>query len=339
MRALARQLPWAVSIVTVAVAWRAVDFGPPAPPGAWSWVLPAGAGALGAVAVALRRRPRRLVPLATLLLAGVILAGFAHDDLVRSFVVPYGQGQVVIGDERTADAEQWVQMNPEASPEDAVNVVAGNLELFWTRESIRGVQRRLWQTFGGLVVAVLGLLACGVGYATGRLDDSDAAPLVPCCVFISYRRVDTQAMIDRATDDLRSRFTAVFRDIGSVTPGHDWREHVASALTEAEVGVVAIGPAWLAELHARTSSGGDPDMVRLEIEVLLERGIPVIPLLVDGATLPAEAELPEPLRALRDRQGLVLRKDPDFASDIERLVEGIVAAHETARDRGGAPEA
>jgi hypothetical protein len=51
----------------------------------------------------------------------------------------------------------------------------------------------------------------------------------------------------------------------------------------------------------------DPaDFVRIEIEAALERGVRVIPVLVDGASMPNPGELPASLAKLTRRQALEL---------------------------------
>jgi hypothetical protein len=66
----------------------------------------------------------------------------------------------------------------------------------------------------------------------------------------------------------------------------------------------------------------DPaDFVRLEIEAALKRQIPVIPVLVEGASIPAVDRLPISLQGLSYRNGIVVRPDPDFHRDMDRLIE------------------
>jgi len=65
------------------------------------------------------------------------------------------------------------------------------------------------------------------------------------------------------------------------------------------------------------------DHLRLEIEAALERSIPIIPVLVDGVTMPSEEELPPSLARLAYRNGIEVRPDPDFHNDAERLLRGI----------------
>jgi hypothetical protein len=85
-----------------------------------------------------------------------------------------------------------------------------------------------------------------------------------------------------------------------------------------------IGPTWLTAADER---GGrrldDPDdIVRLEIEAALTRGVRVIPILVEGAIMPGRQDLPESLADLARRNALVIRHEC-FRSDAGRLVTAI----------------
>ena len=65
--------------------------------------------------------------------------------------------------------------------------------------------------------------------------------------------------------------------------------------------------------------------MRIEIEAALERKIPVIPVLVRGASVPTEQELPASLILLSYRNGIAVRSDPDFHHDMDRLIAGLEA--------------
>jgi hypothetical protein len=68
----------------------------------------------------------------------------------------------------------------------------------------------------------------------------------------------------------------------------------------------------------------DPtDFLRIELETALAAHVRVIPALIGGAALPHELTLPESLRPLCFRNATVIRSDPDFHRDMERLVEAI----------------
>jgi hypothetical protein len=68
----------------------------------------------------------------------------------------------------------------------------------------------------------------------------------------------------------------------------------------------------------------DPnDFVRLEVENALARDIAVVPVIVDKATVPRPEDLPGSLEQLAYRQSAVVRPDPDFDHDMERLTSGL----------------
>jgi WD40 repeat protein len=82
-----------------------------------------------------------------------------------------------------------------------------------------------------------------------------------------------------------------------------------------------IGRQWLTltDKDGRRRLDDPNDMVRLEIEAALERDVRVIPLLVDGASMPQVPDLPDSLAKLARRQALPIRSD-SFRADVTRLV-------------------
>jgi hypothetical protein len=67
-----------------------------------------------------------------------------------------------------------------------------------------------------------------------------------------------------------------------------------------------IGERWLSVIdqHGRRRLDSPDDFVRLEIEAALQRDVRVIPILVDGATMPEAGELPSSLARIVHRHGL-----------------------------------
>src|SRR5688572_14604229 len=121
-------------------------------------------------------------------------------------------------------------------------------------------------------------------------------------IFISYRRDDSIDAAGRLYDRLSDHFGKdnVFLDVDAIPVGVDFRRHLQDAVGECDVLLAVIGHAWL---DARRADGSrrldDPaDFVRIEIRTALERGIPVIPVLVGRATMPAGRDLPAALQAL-----------------------------------------
>ncbi len=154
-------------------------------------------------------------------------------------------------------------------------------------------------------------------------------------VVISYRRDEAIGFAGRVCDRLRARFGegAVLIDLDSVPFGADFRTFLVGAIARAAAVVAIIGPWW-----RKTSEGvvrlDDPrDSVRVELETALAHAIPVLPLLIGTAKIPAPEELPESLRALAFRNAIAVDPGRDFgrhADDVIRAIEPWVAAHAAA---------
>jgi hypothetical protein len=158
-------------------------------------------------------------------------------------------------------------------------------------------------------------------------------------VFVSYRREDsgdvTGRLYDRLIEHLGS--TQVFKDVNSIPPGTDFRSYLADQIDACDVMLAVIGAHWLAsDATGRRRIDNPQDFVRIEIETALKRDMPVIPILVSGAGIPPAEELPEALSELAYRQARVLRPDPDFHRDVDRLLEGLDRLAHIARDDGSA---
>ena len=145
-------------------------------------------------------------------------------------------------------------------------------------------------------------------------------------VFISYRRADSSADAGRLYDALRRRFGRenLFMDVDSLRPGEDWVVAVEGAVTSCDVLLAIIGPTWVG---AADSDGGlrlqnELDRVRLEIEAALRNNKPVIPVLVEGATMPTAAQLPDSLKPLLRRHAIRI-SHPTFDSDLGALVRAL----------------
>lgn len=153
-----------------------------------------------------------------------------------------------------------------------------------------------------------------------------AQPEAARSIFISYRRQDSQHITGRIYDRLTSQFgkEAVFKDVDSIPLGYDFRDHLRDQVGQCAVLVAVIGKSWNPPAASGERRLSDPrDHLRIEIESALERRIPVIPVLVDGAEVPPEDELPSSLGKLAYHNGIAVRPDPDFHHDADRLTRGI----------------
>ncbi|MFT3955321.1 MAG: toll/interleukin-1 receptor domain-containing protein [Piscinibacter sp.] len=145
-------------------------------------------------------------------------------------------------------------------------------------------------------------------------------------IFISYRRDDTRQAAGRLADDLGDALGAerIFRDIEKIELGVDFEQALNQALVNCEVMLVLIGRQWSAitDAQGRRRLEQPGDWIRTEIVTALRRGIRVVPVLIDGADLPQESELPEDLKPLVRRQALAV-EDARWKSDMGRLAESL----------------
>jgi hypothetical protein len=142
-------------------------------------------------------------------------------------------------------------------------------------------------------------------------------------IFISYRREDSSGHAGRIFDCMCERFSeaSVFMDVTDIEPGVDFTAALDTALASCRVVLVVIGTQWLTVMD---SSGhrrlDDPeDHLRLEIARALAKDVHVIPILVRGATMPREHDLPDDLQPLAHRQAHEL-SDSRWAFDTDQLI-------------------
>jgi hypothetical protein len=145
-------------------------------------------------------------------------------------------------------------------------------------------------------------------------------------IFLSYRREDSEGQAGRLYDDLVAVFgsDSVFMDVAAIQPGRDFRKSIDQSLNSCGVFLSLIGKNWLS---AKDTSGqrrlDDPaDFVRIETGAALKRDIPVIPVLVQGASAPKPDQLPDDLKELAFRNAVELTH-PRWDSDIEVLIKAL----------------
>jgi uncharacterized membrane protein YidH (DUF202 family) len=113
-------------------------------------------------------------------------------------------------------------------------------------------------------------------------------------------------------------------DVGALKPGADFVEHIHAAVGTADAFLVVIGRGWL---NAKDEDGGrrldDPDdFVRTEVALALAGKPVVIPVLVGGAVMPDDEELPPDLVPLAHRHAVTLLHE-DWEAGIARLVTAL----------------
>jgi hypothetical protein len=129
-------------------------------------------------------------------------------------------------------------------------------------------------------------------------------------IFISYRRDDSEGEAGRLFDDLVRAYgdDSVFMDVSAIAPGLDFRQAIDDNVATCGVLLAVIGPTWatVADVEGHRRLDNANDFVRLEIASALHRKIPVIPVLVHDARMPALDALPDDLKELRYRNSVEL---------------------------------
>jgi TIR domain len=151
-------------------------------------------------------------------------------------------------------------------------------------------------------------------------------------IVLSYRRNDTKWITGRIFENLERHFGegAVFMDIDNVPLAADYRHHIRQVLAECDILIAVVGPKW-----QETDAAGNAwtldrvDWVRLEISTALERGIPLVPLLIDGTKMPGPGELPDDLRDFAFRQAARFDTE-DFKNQMQRLTRSLDKIFERA---------
>lgn len=146
-------------------------------------------------------------------------------------------------------------------------------------------------------------------------------------IFVSYRRTDSADVTGRIYDRLTEHFgrERIFKDVDSIPLGVNFKQHLENAVMECRLLLVIIGQRWTGrEGGSAKSNITDPiDFVRIELETAIRRSLPIIPVLVQGARMPRPEDLPDSLQALVYYNAIEVRPDPDFHSDVTRLIAGI----------------
>ena len=148
---------------------------------------------------------------------------------------------------------------------------------------------------------------------------------MPCKIILSYRRSDSDVITGRIRDKLASYYgdDDVFMDIDSLSLGFDYRKQIKDALLQNKIFIAIIGPKWLGAKGTETRINEENDPVRIEVETALQQGIPVIPVLVSGATMPNATELPSSLQNLCYLNAAEVDGGRDFHQHMGRLIKGI----------------
>jgi hypothetical protein len=149
---------------------------------------------------------------------------------------------------------------------------------------------------------------------------------MPSKIFISYRRDDSADAAGRLYDNLLAHFDKeqIFMDIDYIEPGEDFVQVITDAVSSCQIFIAVIGRSWLSSSKDGSTRRLDNpnDFVRLEIATALSLNLRVIPVLVQGATMPTPYDLPDDLVKLSYRNAFEI-SHTRWKRDVESLISSL----------------
>jgi TIR domain len=160
-------------------------------------------------------------------------------------------------------------------------------------------------------------------------------------ILISYRRADVRGLTGRISDRLVAAYGKgnVFRDIEHIPVGVDFRAYIRATVRSSDVLVVIIGPNWLSSPNGRNRIMEPDDPVRMEIETATQSDLTIVPILAEGAQMPAADSLPAELRDFTSLQAAQVDSGPDFQYQMNRMIKSLNTTLKERRQRAKAEEA
>lgn len=137
-------------------------------------------------------------------------------------------------------------------------------------------------------------------------------------IFISYRRADSQHLAGRLAERLKDApgVRRIFIDVDGIDPGRNFETAIEEALRESDVCLILIGSDWIGKQEGGTARIQDEeDFVRRETAAALASGKRVIPVLIDGAAMPAKEDLPPDVQSVVTANAVALRHS-SFSQDF-----------------------
>src|ERR1700730_9001204 len=144
-------------------------------------------------------------------------------------------------------------------------------------------------------------------------------------IFISYRRDDSRYQARMIYEAFLRGLPRenVFMDIDTIPLGVDFAKVLEGWVEQCEVLLLLMGPDWPNSTDPKTGKrrlDNPKDFLRVEIRGALTRNIPVVPVLLDGAEIPDEAQLPDDIKGLLSRNAEFVEYRT-FDADVQRLLK------------------
>jgi tetratricopeptide (TPR) repeat protein len=141
-------------------------------------------------------------------------------------------------------------------------------------------------------------------------------------IFISYRRADAEDAAGRLYESLAPHASfQLFMDVTGLEPGVKYEDAIETFVGSCDALLAVIGIHWTSATDGagRRRLDDSGDLLAREVRAGLEGNVRVIPVLVQGASMPRLDELPPGIQGLAGRQAVELRHS-HWREDVDRLV-------------------
>lgn len=145
-------------------------------------------------------------------------------------------------------------------------------------------------------------------------------------IFVCYRRGGDDGRVYRLADRLKAAFGAgrIFLDVTSIPAGESFLQMIQRRVDASAIMVVVIDREWLdaRDERGRRRLDRHNDILRLELAAALRQKIRVLPVLIGGASMPSEDEMPADIASLA-RWNAVNLTDDSWDEGINRVTSVI----------------
>ena len=156
---------------------------------------------------------------------------------------------------------------------------------------------------------------------------------MPKRIFLSYRRDDSSGHAQHLHKDLARHYgaPAIFIDVHKIRPLDRFKDVITDAIRESGILFVVMSKQWATAANSEGASRllNPEDIVCLEIADALDHDVPVLPVLVGGASMPLRSDLPERIQGIVDITAHVI-SDAQWDRDIEELIRIVDRTTEVA---------
>jgi hypothetical protein len=155
-------------------------------------------------------------------------------------------------------------------------------------------------------------------------------------LFISYRRADfggnANLIVGRIREHLSLHYgtQGLFLDTESIPVGIDIEKQIYESISLASAVIVVIGPDWTNEIIRRR---GHKDHVIIEIRCAIKLGVPLIPLVAEGVSMPLPSILTDEFSSFLRLNAQTFGSGPAFGSNMQSLINHVASLEKTSEFR------